>query len=105
MCCYPGYCNDRDLAIVCPSLSNEPLIYLFPNPSNNFMTLSIKAVKDQDVEYSFIDANGAIVLHKYLGNISSDYSENIDITSFQNGIYKLKISVGNSIELKTFIKQ
>ena len=105
MCCYPGYCNDRDLAIVCPSLSNEPLIYLFPNPSNNFMTLSIKAANDQEVEYSFIDANGAIVFHKYLGNISNDYSENIDITSFKNGIYKLKISVGNSTELKTFIKQ
>lgn len=105
ICCYPGYCNDRDLAIVCPSLSNEPLIYLFPNPSNNFMTLSIKAVKDQEVEYSFIDANGSVVLRKYLGTISNDYSENIDISNFGNGIYTVKISVGYTIELKTFIKQ
>jgi len=105
MCCYPGYCNDRDLSIVCPELSDNPQIFIYPNPTSKSVTLKFEAVKNKTVSYSIINESGIVVLKKDLGTIQISTTETISIADYQSGIYHCSITIGGNTDTRTFIKQ
>jgi hypothetical protein len=105
MCCYPGYCNDRDLSIVCPALNAQALIYLYPNPSHDKITLKIDALKNQNVHYTISNATGTVVLDKDLGVVFEHVFEMIDVNSFQAGLYNCEIIVGETTKTIRFVKE
>jgi hypothetical protein len=105
MCCYPGYCNDRDLSIVCPALNNEPLIYLYPNPSHDKITLKIDALKSKNVHYTISNSTGTVVLDKDLGVVLESVLEMIDVTAYEAGLYNCEIIVGETTKTVRFVKE
>lgn len=106
MCCYPGYCNDRDISIVCPALFNNTIVYLYPNPANASITLKIDGVKNKSVSYSITNSLGEIVVaEKNWGKDSESISEVISLSSFQAGIYNCKVTVDGKVETHSFSKQ
>ncbi len=105
LCCYPGSCNNRDIAEVCPSLLEESLTFeIHPNPSHNYLYINAKTGKTELMHYTIYDVFGNNVLTKTLGNKSVLIDEEVNIENLPNGIYHLRLSVGNSVESKTFIK-
>ena len=105
LCCYPGSCNNRDIAEVCPSLLEESLTFeIHPNPSHNYLYINAKTGKEETMSYDIYDVFGNNVLTKTLGNKSVLIDEEVNIENLPNGIYHLRLSVGNSVESKTFIK-
>ncbi len=104
LCCYPGYCNDRDLSSVCPSISNSVEFSIFPNPAQEYLNLSISSGSGDLVSYSIFDSNGILKIQKNLGLINGLINETININSFNNGMYLIRINSGNEVENKIFMK-
>jgi hypothetical protein len=105
LCCYPGSCNNRDIAEVCPSLLEESLTFeIHPNPSHNYLYINAKTGKEETMSYDIYDVFGNNIHTKTIGNRSVLIDEEVNIENLPNGIYHLRLSVGNSVESKTFIK-
>ncbi|HKR06105.1 MAG TPA: T9SS type A sorting domain-containing protein [Bacteroidia bacterium] len=108
LCCYPGYCNDRDLAVVCPSLNNERIraagSRLYPNPAQDELTLEIPQGLEAGIQYEIHDAYGNRVLNKNLGVVSSAVFEKIDVNTLSPGLYLVRLDVGSSFYIKKFMK-
>jgi hypothetical protein len=107
LCCYPGYCNDRDLDLACPNLGviSTPAFEfdLFPNPVQDQMTLQV-TVDNKEVKYSIYNSYGMIVFEKNLGLVSGLIIEEIDMSNLENGLYLFRLDIeGNSLT-KQFIK-
>jgi len=56
------------------------------------------------MSYRIYDVFGNNVLSKTIGNKSVLIDEEVNIEKLPNGIYHLRLSVGNALESKTFIK-
>lgn len=107
MCCYPGYCNDRNLAIVCPEIELDFLKYfLFPNPATDKINLNIWLQEQpEDVFYSIENIFGeSIKAENNLGQLSGNSTVLIDITEIINGIYYFRLRIGEKETRKVFIK-
>lgn len=61
-------------------------IKLYPNPTNNFLTIQNKEGSTEDFEYKILDLTGRIVKS---GN--SKFNEQINIESLENGNYIIQI--------------
>lgn len=106
LCCYPGYCNDRDLAIVCPEISNGFLnFYIYPNPTSNNLNLNLWLTETNEVYYTIESLFGIVVRQEtLLGSYNGNITESIDLTEFNKGIYYLRIRTGDKVQRKIFIK-
>lgn len=106
LCCYPGYCNDRDIAVVCPEFSiGKFRFFVYPNPANNLLNINIWLNESADIYYSIKNALGNTVKEETnLGNYNGNIVESIDISDVNNGIYYLLLRVGDYEQRKIFIK-
>ncbi len=110
-CCYPGYCNDRDISLVCPGihprilpLPNRSEIY--PNPVEDFLTLQLVSASTdyQEASYTIYDSFDRVVQEKYLGVIPVNTFVQADVSDLPNGLYLFRVSVGGVTTIKKFIK-
>ena len=104
LCCYPGYCNDRDIALVCPSL-NDPFkkFNLYPNPAHSDLTLHVSPDNDKEVKYFIYDSVGKLVKQQNLGVITGTYQ--LDISELNTGVHLFRIFTGDASESKMFLKK
>lgn len=109
LCCYPGYCNDRNIAVVCPGLNNGRFdisdFTIYPNPANQQINLQISANKNQNIAYRIYNSFGSCVITKNTETGSGDFNEMIDISKFESGLYLVKLITDGKQLTKTFIKQ
>ncbi len=104
LCCYPGKCNDRDISLVCPSLSLDNGFSLYPNPAIEQLTLQISAGNSQPVKYEIYDSFGTLVLQKDLGVLSGVVIEEVEISNLHVGLYLVRVYEGTATQSKTFMK-
>ncbi|MCW3083330.1 MAG: hypothetical protein JWP12_696 [Bacteroidetes bacterium] len=106
LCCYPGNCNNRDIALVCPGIATEAGVQLYPNPATEGITIQFSAGEYIETKYAIFDSYGTVVLQRDLGMRTGNVVENVDISNLQTGLYLLKVFKGNNnVESKTFMKQ
>lgn len=110
-CCYPGYCNDRDIALVCPGLHPRMMqmalqTNVYPNPVDNYFTLQmISASSDyKNVTYTIYDAFDRAVVQKDLGFVPANTFLYIDAAELTKGFYLLKVDADGVSNTKKFIK-
>jgi predicted nucleotidyltransferase len=75
-------------------------LYVFPNPGNGLLTLSIYS-KESDLTIDVVDVTGRIVRNEYLWNTMGYTQHKIDLSQLPHGIYNLRI---NSSENRTAVK-
>ena len=75
-------------------------LYLFPNPANNFITISTSNGLPE--EYTIYNTIGQKIAQKTL-NTNDDLT--INTSSFSNGIYLLTVKKGNDKKTIRFIKE
>jgi len=106
LCCYPGSCNGRDISIVCPSiLESSSEFTIHPNPTENNVFLNVVSGEVKLIEYAIFNSFGVIVLSKILGLHDRIVNEEVDLSSLNEGMYHIRVTVGDSIDSKTFIKK
>jgi hypothetical protein len=107
LCCYPGYCNDRNLNAICPSLVTKSFDYfIYPNPAENILNVEIKIAGEAAVSYSIFKSDGTVAINNTsYGNLNGFTSKEIDVSSLNAGIYLLLIKAGENELRKTFTKQ
>ncbi len=105
LCCYPGNCADRDIALVCPDITGYDGLQLFPNPSSDAITLQFSSGTNNPTSYIIYDIYGTNVFEKNLGIRSGSISESVEISNFQIGLYFVRVYVGTNSESTTFMKK
>lgn len=103
LCCYPGYCNDRDITVVCPEVSTVFEIKIYPNPPKDFLNIEIPNGNFEHVQYMVADTYGKIIYEKTLGNQADYFISKVDVSSFNNGLYLLLVTKGSESKSKLFI--
>jgi hypothetical protein len=103
LCCYPGLCSDRDLSIVCPALSGEIDLEVYPNPTSGIINIRIPSSKEKN-SYELYNAYGVIQLIKNLTPNENNILLNEDLTNFPAGMYYFKFIFNNKVIVKSFLK-
>ncbi len=105
MCCYPGFCNDRDLDIVCPSLSSgNRLFQVYPNPTVDNINMVINGDDSKLINIEVYNAYGVLLfIHQF--NIVGQNVVNMSLNSLEHGVYMLKAYTEKGIYNSTIIKQ
>ncbi len=106
LCCYPGRCNDRDIALVCPQLITErkesSSFIVFPNPATSFLNVQSKN-NTSVVRYVIYNSTGQIVSDQLVENQDSSFP--ITISALKKGIYMLRLFNENESNGHLFVKE
>jgi hypothetical protein len=98
LCCYPGYCNDRDLSIVCPGLANGKIgiIAAYPNPAESEVTIEWKLSSE--------DAGGQLILSDMFGKpidtrelSTGEGMVSLPLNDFPMGLYMVRLVSTNAV--------
>ena len=104
LCCYPGRCNDRDIAVVCPVLVSKQ-IHLYPNPAHDEVTLSIySALEDNGTRYVVYDSFGRVMCEKNISVPQGPSTVSLDVSRLSKGVYMFRLFSGESSESRMFLK-
>lgn len=85
---------------------NEMLnVNIYPNPSTDFVNISYETSNTHNLEILLFDGVGKVIYSIKRPSISGNVSNVIPVEELANGIYFLKIVVGNQTYSSKFIKQ
>lgn len=105
LCCYPGSCGDRDIAVVCPALMGDNFDFeIAPNPTNDFITLNVVSGMESKISYIVFNSFGVVITQKEAESNKFLVNEKIDMTNANAGLYLIKVIVGNQFQTKLFMK-
>lgn len=105
LCCYPGKCNNRDIAIVCPELRGDSFEFLVhPNPVNGSLYLDVYSGMLLPIRYAIYNAFGVKIMEKTLDAALVVTGETIETSSMDNGLYHIQVEIGNIVSTQLFVK-
>ena len=107
LCCYPGYCNNRDLTVVCPSILEENVdCQIYPNPVKDVFSINIENAKEFGTNfYTIQDITGTTVSTHKLEVSSKDYTKKVDVSTLPTGVYFVTVSLDNTVTTSKIVKQ
>ena len=112
LCCYPGYCNDQNIAVVCRTILlgiNEPSdnfeFNLYPSPAQEQLNIQVTSNSNKDAYYDVYDYSGKLLLKKNMGIVSGTITEQMDVSNLAHGLYLVHLFIGNTSVSKKFIKE
>jgi len=74
--------------------SSQESYYVYPNPNSGMFTVDYQLDNDADVSLAVTDLMGNVLLSKRMKVKGSDiYSDEIDMTNFENAVYILVIII------------
>ncbi len=105
LCCYPGFCNDRDLSVVCPVISNGrfAITNLHPNPADDLIILSVGNFDDAPVSLTIYNAIGQKMLFKDFGVIDETVNVQVDVSDLPRGVYHILMQNGEESDNIRFV--
>ena len=107
LCCYPGFCNDRNLSVVCPQFEDATnKFYLFPNPTYENINFNMWLKTQEELKYSILNLFGVEVQSEIsMGNASGDFTTELDLINLEAGVYLFKLNKNGNFYKKIFIKR
>lgn len=106
LCCYPGFCNDRDLSVVCPEPGanrSSTLFALYPNPVHDHLNLEIKYTSGK-ASYIIYNSYGRKIMNADFNGIAESSSQGINISDLETGLYIIHWFDGDDFQSSTFLK-
>lgn len=80
-------------------------ITAFPNPSTDVINVELNAQKSSTIKLQLVDVTGKLIKEINAGEIQGKYNTTINTTGISKGIYFLKISANDAVEVKKIIIQ
>ncbi len=74
---------------------------MYPNPSNNQVTIKFNTTND--VAINLYDIHGRTVLNKTFTSQSSSFNQNLNVSALATGIYVVKIESGNNTMFRKLV--
>lgn len=106
LCCYPGKCNNRDIAIVCPALRGENFEFLvYPNPSTeNFFLDVYSGMANEAIQVEVYNTFGVKVFEKTISPTGLLIGEKLELTTSEKGVYHIKVQIGEQVQTQLLFK-
>jgi hypothetical protein len=77
---------------------------LYPNPAQNSITLSLNNFSTPTVSYELYDAQGRLIKIESIDLVDGSIDYQLNLSELNKGIFFIKLSNGETIYKKTFIK-
>ena len=87
------------------SLLTNGSFSLYPNPSSNFVQLSLNATDLQEAVIQIVDIQGRLVWNKTLTNLNGNYQQQYDFQHLDRGLYILSIQTNEGQYTEKLILQ
>jgi hypothetical protein len=106
LCCYPGKCNNRDIAIVCPALRGENFEFLvYPNPSTDAFFMDVySGYANDDIIVEVYNTFGVRVFEKVILATQSITGEELELSTGEKGLYHVKVRIGEQVQTQLLFK-
>lgn len=106
LCCYPGKCNNRDIAIVCPALRGENFEFLiYPNPTTSEIYVDVySGISTEPIKVTVFNTFGVKVYEQFFPSSNLLIGEKLDFTSSEKGLYHVKVTIGEQIQTQLLFK-
>ncbi|HHB78196.1 MAG TPA: HYR domain-containing protein [Saprospiraceae bacterium] len=73
---------------------------LFPNPTSDFVTLSVEADQAKDIRIEVVDNLGRVLLTEKHGFTSGQLDRTLNLHDFANGVYFIKVKTDGQVGVK-----
>lgn len=80
-------------------------VSLFPNPSSDFVNLSLEFANTLELQVKLYDMQGRVVFNQPIGQVQGTFHYTIDISSFASGIYQLSMETNQGKITRQLIKK
>ncbi|MEI8116962.1 MAG: T9SS type A sorting domain-containing protein [Flavobacteriia bacterium] len=106
LCCYPGKCNNRDIAIVCPALRGENFEFLvYPNPSAGDFYLDVySGMSNEAIQVEVFNTFGVKVYEHSFAPTGLLIGEKLEWTMTEKGLYHIKVQIGEQVQTQLLFK-
>jgi hypothetical protein len=105
ICCYPGFCQERDLEEVCPQLKGESFDFkVYPNPVSESTFVQVISGVESDLFIEITDYNGVVVFTESVTQASLNYSTQIDFSDKPSGIYLVRVTGVEGVKNTMLVK-
>lgn len=105
LCCYPGFCAERDIEQVCPQLKGSSFDFrVFPNPADATTAIQVISGVTSDVRIDISDYNGISLYSEFVPQAPLNYSTQINMTAFPSGIYLVRVTGINETQHVMLVK-
>jgi len=83
------------------NVANDISLSVFPNPTNNNLTVTFDAKKNENVNVQIFDLTGSLVKEVLNNNNTQGLQTvNADLSNLNNGAYLLKVTAGDFVSTK-----
>lgn len=95
LCCYPGWCQGRDLEEVCPTLMGDRFDFnIFPNPADERTNIYAWAGATTNFKIEIYNAFGKKVLDVNSDAYAQLYNYTLDTGQLESGVYHVRMITG-----------
>ena len=98
-------CQTNCLSTELTELEELKSLLIYPNPSRDIFNISFIVAKKQNLTISILDLLGEYVMKKQIVQFTGEYKEQVNLGSYSNGFYFLKIESPNEVINKKIILQ
>jgi hypothetical protein len=105
LCCYPGFCQERDLEEVCPQLKGETFDFkVFPNPVSDLAFIQVLSGVSSDITIQVTDYNGVELFAEFVPQAPLNYSVQVDLRDKPSGIYLVRVTGIEGVKNEMLVK-
>jgi len=105
LCCYPGFCQERDIEEVCPQLKGATFDFkVFPNPVVEKTFVQVISGVTSDLLVQVTDYNGTEVFTESINEAPLNYSTEIDFSDKPSGIYLVRVTGVEGVKNAMLVK-
>lgn len=81
------------------------LVNVYPNPTDNGVSVSISMIESQEVTFKVFDMQGKLLINKFIGHVQGQYTEWLDLSTLAAGTYQLSLETADSKTVRRIIKR
>jgi hypothetical protein len=81
------------------------LLHIYPNPATGIFNITMSDVGSGQIGMEVYNLNGQMILEKSFGSKDRAFVTQIDLSSFSDGIYYLRLTDGDRVLNRKLIKQ
>jgi hypothetical protein len=80
-------------------------INTYPNPASDNIYVELNAKKTSTIKLQLVDVTGKLIKEINAGEVQGSYTQTINTTSVSKGVYFLKVTANDAIEVRKIIIQ